>query len=138
MRECIKYRAVHCTFLLHSDLDFMNVLLQPINVMYRLVHVILLLNGSKLDCMQEPAALECVAMPVTCIVLLYADNASSRYIANSQLAANLQLMEDLEQLKVLENGYKIKVIIVHHRAHGVDEPEDVASIEQRMHDMGLT
>lgn len=53
-------------------------------------------------------------------------------------ATPLMLMEDLEQLKVLENGYKIKVIIVHHRAHGVDEPEDVASIEQRMHDMGLT
>ena len=41
----------------------------------------------------------------------------------------LQLMEDLEQLKVLENGYKIKVITVDHCAHGVDEPHDVASIE---------
>ena len=47
-------------------------------------------------------------------------------------------MEDLEQLKVIENGHKIKVIIVHHRAHGVDEPEDVASIEHRMREMGLT
>lgn len=41
----------------------------------------------------------------------------------------LQLMEDLEQLKVLENGYKIKTIIVDHCAHGVYEPSDVASIE---------
>lgn len=40
-----------------------------------------------------------------------------------------QLMEDLEQLKVLENGYRIKVITVDHCAHGVDEPHDVASIE---------
>lgn len=50
----------------------------------------------------------------------------------------LQLMEDLEQLKVLENGYKIKVIVVKHNAHGVDEPEDVAVIEQKMHEQGLT
>lgn len=50
----------------------------------------------------------------------------------------MQLMEDLEQLKVLENGYKIKVIIVHHRAHGVDEPSDVASIQDRIREMGIT
>ncbi|CAL8471994.1 g11536 [Coccomyxa elongata] len=50
----------------------------------------------------------------------------------------LMLMEDLEQLKVLENGYKIKVIVVEHNAHGVDEPEDVAVIEQKMREEGLT
>lgn len=50
----------------------------------------------------------------------------------------LQLMEDLEQLKVLENGYKIKVIVVDHKAHGVDEPEDVAVLEQKMREQGLT
>ncbi|KAI8000465.1 hypothetical protein LOK49_LG09G00690 [Camellia lanceoleosa] len=32
----------------------------------------------------------------------------------------LQLEEDLEQLKVLESGYKMKVIKVDHDAHGVD------------------
>ena len=46
-------------------------------------------------------------------------------------------MEDLEQLKVLENGYRIKVVIVDHCAHGVDEPEDVASIEARMRELQL-
>ncbi len=50
----------------------------------------------------------------------------------------VQLMEDLEQLKVLENGYKIKVIVVDHKAHGVDEPEDVAVIEQKMRELGLS
>ncbi|CAA2968969.1 3-deoxy-manno-octulosonate cytidylyltransferase, mitochondrial [Olea europaea subsp. europaea] len=35
-----------------------------------------------------------------------------------------QLEEDLEQLKVLENRYKMKVIKVDHEAHGVDTPED--------------
>lgn len=49
----------------------------------------------------------------------------------------LQLMEDLEQLKVIENGYKIKVVTVHHSAHGVDEPEDVASIEAIIKREGL-
>ncbi|KAL9271364.1 3-deoxy-manno-octulosonate cytidylyltransferase, mitochondrial-like protein [Drosera capensis] len=44
----------------------------------------------------------------------------------------LQLEEDLEQLKVLENGYKMKVIKVEHDAHGVDTPEDVAKIENFM------
>ncbi|CAN6928949.1 unnamed protein product [Brassica oleracea] len=44
----------------------------------------------------------------------------------------LQLEEDLEQLKVLENGYKMKVIKVDHEAHGVDTPEDVEKIESLM------
>ncbi|KAL3698163.1 hypothetical protein R1sor_012239 [Riccia sorocarpa] len=44
----------------------------------------------------------------------------------------LQLEEDLEQLKVLENGYKIKIIKVNHDAHGVDTPSDVESIEALM------
>lgn len=48
-----------------------------------------------------------------------------------------QLMEDLEQLKVLENGFKIKVIVVNHCAHGVDEVEDVASIEKIIKETGL-
>ena len=50
----------------------------------------------------------------------------------------MQLMEDLEQLKVLENGHKIRCIVVHHHAHGVDVPEDVASIEHRMRELGLS
>ncbi|GMY37352.1 3-deoxy-manno-octulosonate cytidylyltransferase, mitochondrial-like [Fagus crenata] len=41
----------------------------------------------------------------------------------------LQLEEDLEQLKVLENGYMMKVIKVNHDAHGVHIPEDVEKIE---------
>jgi len=44
----------------------------------------------------------------------------------------LQLEEDLEQLKVLENGYRMKVIKVDHDAHGVDAPEDVEKIEELM------
>jgi 3-deoxy-manno-octulosonate cytidylyltransferase (CMP-KDO synthetase) len=42
----------------------------------------------------------------------------------------LQLTEDLEQLKVLEHGHKIKVIIVDTDSVGVDTPEDVKKIER--------
>ncbi len=45
---------------------------------------------------------------------------------------HVQLMEDLEQLKVIEHGYRIKVITVDHCAHGVDEPADVDSIVATM------
>jgi len=50
----------------------------------------------------------------------------------------LQLEEDLEQLKVLENGYKMKVITVDHEAHGVDTPEDVEKIESYMLERNLS
>ncbi|KAI4333680.1 hypothetical protein L6164_018457 [Bauhinia variegata] len=50
----------------------------------------------------------------------------------------LQLEEDLEQLKVLENGYKMKVIKVDHEAHGVDIPEDVEKIESLMRERNLS
>ncbi|CAO2836081.1 unnamed protein product [Amaranthus hypochondriacus] len=50
----------------------------------------------------------------------------------------LQLEEDLEQLKVLENGYKLKVIKVEHEAHGVDVPEDVEKIERYMRERNLS
>ncbi|KZV51574.1 cmp-2-keto-3-deoctulosonate (cmp-kdo) cytidyltransferase [Dorcoceras hygrometricum] len=49
----------------------------------------------------------------------------------------LQLEEDLEQLKVLENGYKMKVIKVDHESHGVDVPEDVEKIENYMRERNL-
>lgn len=49
----------------------------------------------------------------------------------------LQLEEDLEQLKVLENGYKMKVIKVNHDVHGVDTPEDVAKIEALMRERNI-
>ncbi|KAB1201050.1 3-deoxy-manno-octulosonate cytidylyltransferase, mitochondrial [Morella rubra] len=50
----------------------------------------------------------------------------------------LQLEEDLEQLKVLENGYKMKVIKVDHDAHGVYTSEDVEKIEALMRERNLS
>jgi 3-deoxy-manno-octulosonate cytidylyltransferase (CMP-KDO synthetase) len=42
----------------------------------------------------------------------------------------LQSTEDLEQLKALEHGYRIKVAIVKSSAVGVDLPEDIQKIEK--------
>lgn len=42
----------------------------------------------------------------------------------------LQTGESLEQLKVLEHGYRIKVALVNERALGVDTPEDAKQVEQ--------
>jgi 3-deoxy-manno-octulosonate cytidylyltransferase (CMP-KDO synthetase) len=45
-------------------------------------------------------------------------------------ATPLQIAEDLEQLKVLEHGYHIKVAIVDDVALGVDTPEDLKKVEE--------
>lgn len=42
----------------------------------------------------------------------------------------LQIAEDLEQLKILEHGYKIKVALVNKMSLGVDTPEDIKKVEQ--------
>lgn len=42
----------------------------------------------------------------------------------------LQCIEDLEQLKVLEAGYKIRVVQVPHTSPHVDIPEDIQRVEQ--------
>lgn len=42
----------------------------------------------------------------------------------------LQAEEDLEQLKVLEHGARIKVAIAENDSHGVDIPEDIHTIEK--------
>lgn len=42
----------------------------------------------------------------------------------------LQLAEDLEQLKVLEHGFRIKIGIVDSCGIGVDRPEDILKVEQ--------
>lgn len=44
----------------------------------------------------------------------------------------LQITEDLEQLKVLEHGYKIKAIIVESNSPGVNTPEDIKKVEQEI------
>lgn len=43
---------------------------------------------------------------------------------------NLEMVESLEQLRVLENGYKIKVLASDFRGVGVDTPEDLAKVNE--------
>jgi 3-deoxy-manno-octulosonate cytidylyltransferase (CMP-KDO synthetase) len=44
----------------------------------------------------------------------------------------LQKAEDLEQLKVLEHGYKIKVVIASRNSPGVNVPSDITKVEQEL------
>ena len=44
----------------------------------------------------------------------------------------LELAEKLEQLRVLENGYRIKVIETAHDSIGVDTPADLAAVLERL------
>lgn len=45
-------------------------------------------------------------------------------------ATPLQMAEDLEQLKVLEHGYRIKVALTDHVSPGVDILEDIKKVEE--------
>ena len=44
----------------------------------------------------------------------------------------LQIAEDLEQLKVLEHGFRIKVAVVESQSIGVDTPEDINKVERML------
>jgi len=51
----------------------------------------------------------------------------------SQMSATyLELSEKLEQLRVLENGYRIKVIETSHESIGVDTPADLEAVIEKM------
>ena len=44
----------------------------------------------------------------------------------------LEAIEKLEQLRVLENGYRIKTVITRHESFGVDIPDDLGKILNRL------
>jgi 3-deoxy-manno-octulosonate cytidylyltransferase (CMP-KDO synthetase) len=44
----------------------------------------------------------------------------------------LEKAERLEQLRVLESGYRIRVVDVEHDSVGVDTPEDLAAVKERL------
>ena len=44
----------------------------------------------------------------------------------------LERAESLEQLRAIENGYRIKVVMVGHKSIGVDTPEDLERARELM------
>lgn len=48
----------------------------------------------------------------------------------------LELSEKLEQLRVLENGYRIRVVETAHESIGVDTPGDLEKVLDRLHSKG--
>jgi 3-deoxy-manno-octulosonate cytidylyltransferase (CMP-KDO synthetase) len=48
----------------------------------------------------------------------------------SKSLTNLQKSEDLEQLKVLENGNRIKIAVVKEKVLGVDTPQDLEKLKE--------
>jgi 3-deoxy-manno-octulosonate cytidylyltransferase (CMP-KDO synthetase) len=44
-------------------------------------------------------------------------------------ASRLEACEGLEQLRVLENGFRIKIIPTHYQALSVDTPQDIMAVE---------
>jgi 3-deoxy-manno-octulosonate cytidylyltransferase (CMP-KDO synthetase) len=61
---------------------------------------------------------------------LYAYRPSFLLTYQALPATPLQLMEDLEQLKAVEHGYRIKVAIVDYVSVDVNHPEDINKVEQ--------
>ncbi|HEY4532558.1 MAG TPA: 3-deoxy-manno-octulosonate cytidylyltransferase, partial [Fusobacterium sp.] len=51
---------------------------------------------------------------------------------------DLETSESLEQLRVLENGYKIKVLETSHQSIGVDTQEDLEKVCQWIQERGIT
>ncbi len=51
-------------------------------------------------------------------------------IYSSLPSTPLQMAEDLEQLKILEHGYKIQAVLVEDSSIGVDTPQDINKIER--------
>ncbi len=47
----------------------------------------------------------------------------------------LEHAEGLEQLRVLENGYRIRVVETTHRGFGVDTPDDLKKVRARLEEM---
>ncbi len=50
----------------------------------------------------------------------------------SMRSTALEMCEGLEQLRFLENGYKMKVVETHYKSIGVDTPQDLERVKNIM------
>ncbi|KAK6132772.1 hypothetical protein DH2020_033500 [Rehmannia glutinosa] len=86
----------------------------------------------------DPNRVKCVdrkGQPSISIFTSSRDSGISKATTNSTSIGRRSRTAEL--LKVLENGYKMKVIKVDHECHGVDVPEDVEKIEHYMRERNL-
>lgn len=67
-------------------------------------------------------------------IYAYRKDFLARYVALP--ATPLMLKEDLEQLKVLEHGFRIRAAVVAEKGVGVDTPADVAVVERILDERG--
>jgi 3-deoxy-manno-octulosonate cytidylyltransferase (CMP-KDO synthetase) len=58
----------------------------------------------------------------------YRSDFLEKYVAMPQTP--LELSESLEQLRILEYGYRIQCCAVHYESHGVDTPEDLEKVKK--------
>ena len=65
---------------------------------------------------------------------VYRSNFLLSYTGMAQLS--LEDREKLEQLRALEHGYKIKVVVTKHESFGVDIPDDLSKILKRLEEIG--
>jgi 3-deoxy-manno-octulosonate cytidylyltransferase (CMP-KDO synthetase) len=63
---------------------------------------------------------------------LYVFRKSALMAYSKMPSGRLEEIEKLEQLRFLENGYRINVVVTPHDSPGVDTPEDVPDVERRL------
>ena len=68
------------------------------------------------------------ASPYLLHVGIYAYRMRSLAAYTALAPSPLERLESLEQLRFLENGIPIRVVVTEHRSHGVDRPEDIEKI----------
>jgi 3-deoxy-manno-octulosonate cytidylyltransferase (CMP-KDO synthetase) len=69
---------------------------------------------------------------------LYAYRADILKEITSLPQSSLELAESLEQLRWLQNGYKIKVAVTHHETIGIDTPDDLTKALEYLRSRNFT
>ncbi len=97
------------------------------------VKLVCALNGDALYFSRLPIPfLRGQACPLFAHVGVYAYRKPFLEALTAMPSTPLELAESLEQLRVLENGHKIRTVLTAHSSIGVDTPDDLLQAEARM------